>query len=67
MKITGTPLKLSETPGRVKHLAPLPGEHNEEILQGRLGYTPEQIAALYREGAIVQEEKVRELREMGRL
>ncbi|HYS17176.1 MAG TPA: CoA transferase, partial [Candidatus Binatia bacterium] len=29
LKTTGTPLKLSETPGRVRWLAPLPGEHNE--------------------------------------
>jgi hypothetical protein len=47
--------------------APFFGEHNEEILQSRLGYSPEQIVSLYREGALVQEAKVRELREMGRL
>jgi CoA:oxalate CoA-transferase len=44
VKITGTPLKLSETPGRVEHLAPLPGEHNEAIFVGLLGHTKEDLA-----------------------
>ena len=39
LKVTGTPLRLSETPGRIESLAPLPGEHNEEILVGMLGHT----------------------------
>src|SRR5712692_669640 len=29
VKITVTPLKLSETPARVERLAPLPGEHSD--------------------------------------
>ena len=37
VKITGTPLKLSETPGRIEHLAPLPGEHNEAIFVRSFG------------------------------
>ncbi len=52
VKITGTPLKLSETPGRVKHLAPLPGEHNEEIFVGLLGHSPEELARWQAEGVI---------------
>jgi crotonobetainyl-CoA:carnitine CoA-transferase CaiB-like acyl-CoA transferase len=40
VKITGTPLKLSETPGRIERLAPLPGEHNTEIFIDLLGYSP---------------------------
>ena len=43
VKITGTPLKLSETPGKVEHLAPLPGEHNEEIFVGLLGHSHEDL------------------------
>ena len=43
VKITGTPLKFSETPGRVERLAPLPGEHNEEIFVGMLGHTTEDL------------------------
>jgi crotonobetainyl-CoA:carnitine CoA-transferase CaiB-like acyl-CoA transferase len=50
--ITGTPLKLSETPGRVEHLAPLPGEHNEEIFVGLLGYTKEDLTHWQEEGVI---------------
>jgi crotonobetainyl-CoA:carnitine CoA-transferase CaiB-like acyl-CoA transferase len=42
---TGTPLKMSETPGRVRWLAPMPGEHNEEIFVGLLGYSPDDLAA----------------------
>jgi crotonobetainyl-CoA:carnitine CoA-transferase CaiB-like acyl-CoA transferase len=52
VKITGTPLKLSETPGRVERLAPLPGEHNEEIFVRLLGYTPEDLARWQQEGVI---------------
>ena len=52
VKITGTPLKLSETPGRVERLAPLPGEHNEDIFLGLLGYTPEDLARWQGEGVI---------------
>ena len=44
LTVTGTPLKLSETPGRIERLAPLPGEHNEEILGGLLGCSKDEIA-----------------------
>jgi CoA:oxalate CoA-transferase len=49
---TGTPLKLSETPGRVRWLAPMPGEHNEEILVGLLGHSREDLARWRAEGVI---------------
>jgi len=52
VKITGTPLKLSETPGRVERLAPLPGEHNEEIFVGLLGHSPEDLARWQEAGVI---------------
>lgn len=52
VKITGTPLKLSETPGRVERLAPLPGEHNEEIFVGLLGHTKEDLARWQEEEVI---------------
>jgi len=65
--VAKSPFHFSTASVEISCRAPFFGEHNEEILQSRLGYTPEQIAALYREGAIVQEAKVRELREMGRL
>jgi len=52
LKTTGTPLKLSETPGRVRWLAPMPGEHNEEIYVGLLGHSPEDLARWRAEGVI---------------
>jgi CoA:oxalate CoA-transferase len=52
VKITGTPLKLSETPGRVERLAPLPGEHNEEVFVGLLGHSQEDLARWQEEGVI---------------
>jgi len=41
---TGTPLKMSETPGRVRWLAPMPGEHNEAVFVDLLGYTRDDLA-----------------------
>lgn len=52
VKITGTPLKLSETPGRVQHLAPLPGAQNEAIFVGLLGHSQAELAR-WREAGVV--------------
>jgi crotonobetainyl-CoA:carnitine CoA-transferase CaiB-like acyl-CoA transferase len=52
VKITGTPLKLSETPGRVERLAPLPGEHNEQIYVKLLGHSQEEVAQWQADGVI---------------
>lgn len=41
----GIAIKLSETPGRIRSLAPLPGEHTDEILK-EVGYTDRQIKQL---------------------
>jgi CoA:oxalate CoA-transferase len=49
---TGTPLKLSETPGRVRWLAPMPGEHNDEIFVGLLGHSADDLARWRAEGVI---------------
>jgi crotonobetainyl-CoA:carnitine CoA-transferase CaiB-like acyl-CoA transferase len=49
---TGTPLKLSETPGQVRSLAPMPGEHNERILIGLLGHSPADLERWRTEGVI---------------
>ncbi len=40
--IANTPVRLSVTPGSIRHRAPLPGEHTDAIL-GELGYTPDAI------------------------
>jgi crotonobetainyl-CoA:carnitine CoA-transferase CaiB-like acyl-CoA transferase len=51
-KVAGTlpypsaPAKYDETPVRFKTAAPLLGEHNEEILAGRLGYNKDKIKKL---------------------
>jgi crotonobetainyl-CoA:carnitine CoA-transferase CaiB-like acyl-CoA transferase len=52
VKTTGTPLKMSETPGRVRWLAPMPGEHNEEVFVGLLGHTREELARWQAEGVV---------------
>ncbi|MGI8911797.1 MAG: CaiB/BaiF CoA transferase family protein [Rubrobacteraceae bacterium] len=45
VKGLGIPVKLSETPGKIRRPAPLLGEHTEETLSG-LGYSEEEIADL---------------------
>src|SRR5262245_37924000 len=52
LKTTGTPLKLSQTPGRVKWLAPRPGEHNEAVFVDLLGYSREDLAKWSADGVI---------------
>lgn len=49
--VANTPVQLSETPGTVRHRAPLLGEHSEEILSN-LGFNAVEIAAFRRAGAI---------------
>ena len=52
LRYPGAPYKLSETPWRLARPAPRLGEHNEEVLCGRLGYSREEMAALRRTGVI---------------
>jgi crotonobetainyl-CoA:carnitine CoA-transferase CaiB-like acyl-CoA transferase len=52
VKQLGIAIKLSDTPGKVRSLAPLPGENTEEILL-KLGYSKEKIAELRHGGAII--------------
>jgi CoA:oxalate CoA-transferase len=49
---TGTPLKLSETPGQVRWLAPMPGEHNEEVFVRLLGHSREDLERWRAEGVV---------------
>jgi benzylsuccinate CoA-transferase BbsF subunit len=48
----GIPVRLSETPGRVRGPAPLMGEHTHEIARERLGLSDQQIKALEEEGVL---------------
>jgi len=52
LKLTGTPLKMSRTPGRVRSLAPRPGEHNEDIFVGLLGHSREELARWQADGVV---------------
>jgi len=52
IKIAGSPLRLSETPGEVYAPAPLLGEHTEEILKNLLACSDEDISRLREEGVV---------------
>jgi formyl-CoA transferase len=47
----GIALKLSDTPGRVRQLAPTLGQHTTEVLTA-LGYTEQDIARLRQTGSV---------------
>lgn len=51
LKLTGQPIRLSETPAELKLTFPGLGEHSDEVLAG-IGYTRETIDTLRREGII---------------
>ncbi len=50
VKVPGIPVKLSETPGKIRRLAPELGQHTEEVLQEVLGLSWEELAKLREEG-----------------
>jgi CoA:oxalate CoA-transferase len=52
MRIVGSPIRLSETPGEVYAPAPLLGQHSDEILEKILGYKKEEIEILKVENVI---------------
>jgi crotonobetainyl-CoA:carnitine CoA-transferase CaiB-like acyl-CoA transferase len=49
--ITGTPLKLSRTPGTVRMPAPVLGQHTDDVLR-ELGYDAATIGLFHREGVV---------------
>ena len=52
VRLLGTPLKFSDTPGELRTAPPLLGQHTESVLTGDLGLTNERVAALRTEGVI---------------
>jgi CoA:oxalate CoA-transferase len=52
IKVTGVPVKLSQTPGRVELPPPTLGQHTEEILTGVLGYPKTEVERLRKEKVI---------------
>jgi crotonobetainyl-CoA:carnitine CoA-transferase CaiB-like acyl-CoA transferase len=52
IRMTGPPVRMSDTPGTVRAPAPLLGEHTEEILRERLGMSGAEIARLRRERVV---------------
>ncbi|MEE9443515.1 MAG: CaiB/BaiF CoA-transferase family protein [candidate division Zixibacteria bacterium] len=52
LKLTGIPIKYSETPGQIRMHPPLLGEHTDEILNEVLGYSSEKIEELKKNGAV---------------
>lgn len=52
VKVTGVPIKLSDTPGAVETAPPLLGQHTGEILTSLLGYSMEEVAELRKAGVV---------------
>jgi crotonobetainyl-CoA:carnitine CoA-transferase CaiB-like acyl-CoA transferase len=54
-RYAGWPYKMPASPPRVQRPAPLLGQHNEDVLQGLVGYSPDEFADLCRSGAVWKE------------
>jgi len=52
VRIAGSPIHLSETPGKIYAHAPLLGEHTEEVLREILGYSRQEIDRLVAGGVL---------------
>ncbi len=52
LRLTGIPVKFSETPGRVRRHPPTLGEHTDEVLEQVFGRSSEEIEKLKAEGAV---------------
>jgi len=53
IKMLGIPTKLSATPGEIRRMPPVLGEHTEEVLN-ELGYTKKEIRDLEESGIVKQ-------------
>jgi crotonobetainyl-CoA:carnitine CoA-transferase CaiB-like acyl-CoA transferase len=52
IKMVGVPVKLSETPGKVREPAPLLGQHTDQVLHEYLGMDEAEIVALRHAGVV---------------
>jgi formyl-CoA transferase len=52
VRLVGSPLKLSETPVTLRAHPPVLGEHTDEVLANLLGYLPETLARLRKDGVV---------------
>ena len=52
IRMTGPPVRMSETPGAVRTPAPLLGEHTDNVLRSRLAIDEDELARLRREKVI---------------
>jgi crotonobetainyl-CoA:carnitine CoA-transferase CaiB-like acyl-CoA transferase len=52
LKLLGTPLRLSDTPGAIRTPPPVLGQHTEAVLTKDLGLTSEEVAALRTKGVV---------------
>ena len=57
LRVAGSPLRLSRTPGRVRAAAPLLGQHTHTALQSWLDISDDQFAQYEREGVFRQVER----------
>jgi crotonobetainyl-CoA:carnitine CoA-transferase CaiB-like acyl-CoA transferase len=51
-RVTGVPVRLSDTPGKVRTAAPTIGQHTSSVLREVLGMSDDAIAGLVRDGAV---------------
>jgi crotonobetainyl-CoA:carnitine CoA-transferase CaiB-like acyl-CoA transferase len=52
LRLTGMPIKYSETPSTIRRPPPLLGEHTDEVLTEVMDYSPKQINELKKQGTI---------------
>jgi formyl-CoA transferase/CoA:oxalate CoA-transferase len=52
MRVLGTPIKLSETPGAVRTAPPRLGEHTEAVLTADLGLRLSDVSGLRAKGVV---------------
>ena len=52
LQFPGYPYKFSATPAKAHHPPPMLGEHTDEVLEGLLDYSPEEVSELHERGVI---------------